>query len=110
MTNRFNLSLSDSVPLYCLRMHNTSDISTLDLWSFKIKSITDQRGGVTILNNVINADMGEKTVVKVNQPVNGRLNVIVMTLDGNIITYLHRGEALAGEHYFTWNGKNKAGS
>jgi len=109
-TNRFNLSLSDSVPLYCLRMHNTSDISTLDLWSFKIKSITDQRGGVTILNNVINADMGEKTVVKVNQPVNGRLNVIVMTLDGNIITYLHRGEALAGEHYFTWNGKNKAGN
>lgn len=109
-TNRFNLSLSNSVPLYCLRMHNISDISTLDLWSFKIKSITEQRGGVTILNNVINPDKGEKTVVKVNQPVNGKLNVIVMTLDGNIVTYLNRGEALAGEHFFTWNGKNKAGN
>lgn len=109
-TNRFNLSLSNSVPLYCLRMHNISDISTLDLWSFKIKSITEQRGGVTILNNVINPDKGEKTVVKVNQHVNGKLNVIVMTLDGNIVTYLNRGEALAGEHFFTWNGKNKAGN
>lgn len=109
-TNRFNLSLSNSVPLYCLRMHNISDISTLDLWSFKIKSITEQRGGITILNNVINPDKGEKTVVKVNQPVNGKLNVIVMTLDGNIVTYLNRGEALAGEHFFTWNGKNKAGN
>lgn len=109
-TNRFNLSLSNSVPLYCLRMHNISDISTLDLWSFKIKSITEQRGGVTILNNVINPDKGEKTVVKVNQPVNGKLNVIVMTLDGNIVTYLNRGEALAGEHFFAWNGKNKAGN
>ncbi len=109
-TKRFNLSLSNSVPLYCLRMHNISDISTLDLWSFKIKSITEQRGGVTILNNVINPDKGEKTVVKVNQPVNGKLNVIVMTLDGNIVTYLNRGEALAGEHFFTWNGKNKAGN
>ena len=109
-TNRFNLSLSNSVPLYCLRMHNISDISTLDLWSFKIKSITEQRGGVTILNNVINPDKGEKTVVKVNQPVNGKLNVIVMTLDGNIVAYLNRGEALAGEHFFTWNGKNKAGN
>ena len=109
-TKRFNLSLSNSVPLYCLRMHNISDISTLDLWSFKIKSITEQRGGVTILNNVINPDKGEKTVVKVNQPVNGKLNVIVMTLDGNIVTYLNRGEALAGEHFFIWNGKNKAGN
>lgn len=109
-TNRFNLSLSNSVPLYCLRMHNISDISTLDLWSFKIKSITEQRGGVTILNNVINPDKGEKTVVKVNQHVNGKLNVIVMTLDGNIVTYLNRGKALAGEHFFTWNGKNKAGN
>lgn len=109
-TKRFNLSLSNSVPLYCLRMHNISDISTLDLCSFKIKSITEQRGGVTILNNVINPDKGEKTVVKVNQPVNGKLNVIVMTLDGNIVTYLNRGEALAGEHFFTWNGKNKAGN
>lgn len=107
--NKFNLSLSIPVPLYCLRMPDTNDLTTLDLWSFKVKGVTEQRGGVTILNNVINADNSEKTVIKVDMPKDGRLNVIVMTLDGNIITYLNRGETKAGEHYFTWNGKNKNG-
>ena len=106
---RFNLALSSSVPLYSLRMNEKSNINSLDLWSFKLKSIKNQRGGVTILNNVINADKAEKTVVKVDLPEEGRLNVCVMTLDGNIITYLNRGRTKAGEHYFTWNGKNKNG-
>ena len=82
----------------------------MDLWSFKVKDIKTQRGGVTILNNVINANQGEKTVLKVDVPTEGRLNVMVMTLDGNIITYLHRGNAKAGENYFTWDGKNRNGS
>ncbi len=109
-TDKFNLSLSIPVPLYCIRMIDLSDLNTLDLWSFKLKGITSQRGGVTILNNVINADKGEKTVVKVDMPEDGRLNVIVMTLDGNIISYLNRGNVKAGEHYFTWDGKNKNGA
>ena len=33
-----------------------------------------------------------------------------MTLDGNIVTYLNHGAATAGEHYYTWNGTNNAGS
>ena len=109
-TDRFNLSLSIPVPLYSLRMHDVSDINTLDLWSFKIKGTTGQRGGVTILNNVINASLGEKTIVKVELPQEGKLNVIVMTLDGNVITYLNRGNTRAGEHYFTWNGQNRNGA
>ena len=79
------------------------------MWSFRLKSETAQRGGVTILNNVIDAGKGEKTVVKISLPDEGRLNVIVMTLDGNIITYLNRGNTKAGEHYFTWDGKNRNG-
>ena len=106
-TDRFNLSLSIPVPLYCLRMPDPADISTLDLWSFKIKGITSQRGGVTILNNVINASREEKTVVVVDMPEDGNLTVCIMTLDGNIITYLNRGSTKAGEYYYTWNGKNK---
>ena len=105
----FNLSLSIPVPLYCLRMTKADDISSLDLWSFKLRGITEQRGGVTILNNVINADKGENTVVKVNMPEDGKLNVMIMTLDGNIISYLNRGSVKAGEYYFTWNGKNGKG-
>ena len=109
-TDRFDFALSSSVPLYSLRMTDINEISSLDLWSFKLKSITNQRGGVTILNNVINATKGEHVVVKVDVPEDGRLNVIVMTLDGNIISYLNRGKVEAGENYFTWDGKNKNGN
>ena len=107
---KYDFSKNIAVPLYSLRMHDTSDIGSLDLWSFRLKGITGQRGGVTILNNVIDAGKGEKTVVKVDMPQDGKLNVIVMTLDGNIISYLHRGIAKSGENYFTWNGKNRNGS
>ena len=106
-TGHFDFSLSTSIPMFALRLKDRTDITSLDLWSFKIKGITNQRGGVTILNNVINADKGEKTVVKVDVATEGKLNVIVMTLDGNIIKYLNRGTATAGEHYFTWDGRNK---
>ena len=109
-TGMYNLALNNPVPLYCFRMHNPSDISTIDLWSFKLKDITNQRGGITILNNVINADLGEKTVLKVNMPAEGNLNIAVLTLDGNIITYLNKGKLSEGEHWFTWNGKNRSGN
>ncbi len=108
--DKYDFSHNIPVPLYALRMHDTTDIGSLDLWSFRLKGITSQRGGVTILNNVINASHGEKTVIKVDVPTEGKLNVIVMTLDGNIITYLHKGNAKAGENYFTWDGKNRNGS
>ena len=107
---RYDFALSTAVPLYALRIHDVTDIGSLDLWSFRLKGITTQRGNVTILHNVINATNGEKTVVKVDVPAEGRLNVIVMTLDGNIITYPHRGNAKAGENYFTWDGNNRNGS
>ena len=103
-------NIENKVPLYLIHLKDPSQITSMDLWSFKVKDITPQRGGVTILNNVINATNGEKTVLKVDVPTEGRLNVMVMTLDGNIITYLHRGNAKAGENYFTWDGKNRNGN
>lgn len=107
---KYDFALSTAVPLYSLRMHDTTDIGTLDLWSFRLKGITEQRGGVTILNNVINPLNGENTLIKVNLPEDGRLNVSVLTADGNVITYLNRGTAKQGEHYFTWDGKNRNGA
>ncbi len=104
---RYNLSLSSYVPLYALRLTNPLDFTSLDLWSYKTKNLIEQRGGVTVLNNVINVTNGEKVAIKVNMPSEGKLNVIVMTIDGNIITYLHHGTTTAGEHYYSWNGKNQ---
>lgn len=109
-SNSYDFSLSTAIPLFAIRLKDNSDITSLDLWSVKTKSITDQRGGVTILNNVINATNGEKVVVKVDNPSNGKLNVIVMTIDGNIISYLNRASTAAGTYYYSWDGNNKSGN
>lgn len=86
------------------------DFSFLDLWSFHFGSIKSQRGGVSILNNVINSTSKEETVVKVDMPDDGILNVYVMTLDGNVVRRLAKGRASAGTHYYKWNGSNNAGA
>ncbi|MBR5966716.1 MAG: hypothetical protein IK015_11435, partial [Treponema sp.] len=97
-------------PLYAVRLKDPADITSLDLWSFRIKTTNLQRGGVTILNNVIDLNNGEHTVVQVDMKESGNLNVMVMTLDGNIVTYLRHGHTDAGTHYYNWNGTNNGGS
>lgn len=96
-------------PLFALRLKNSNDPVSLDLWSFRLKSAVLQRGNVTIFNNVIDVNKGEMSVVHVNMPSEGRLDIIVMTLDGNIIRYLQHGTASAGEHNYSWNGTSKSG-
>ncbi|MCQ2576498.1 MAG: hypothetical protein MJ162_07115, partial [Treponema sp.] len=100
---------STKYPLYALRLSDPEDISSIDLWSFRLKENISQRGGVTILNNVINVTNGEKTVVKLDAPEDGKVSIIVMTLDGDVVTYLNRGEVYQGEHFYTWDGKNQNG-
>ncbi len=96
-------------PLYSLRLKDESDLTTLDLWSFKLKSVSRQRGGVSIVNNVINASQGEKTVIQVDVKESSNVSVVVMTLDGDVVQYLQHGTLSAGTHSFTWNGKSKSG-
>ena len=96
-------------PLFALRLKNPSDITSVDLWSFKMQKQKSQRGGVTVLNNVINALKAEKMTLQVDMPSAGSLNVIIMTLDGDIVKYLHHGQAESGSHYFTWDGTTKNG-
>ena len=103
------LPTSAKMPLFALRQTEPDDLLSLDLWSFRLKDVVSQRGGVTILNNVINSSQREKVVVKVNQPQQGNLTVLVMTLDGSIVDYLHRGSSEAGEHFYSWDGTNRRG-
>ena len=103
------LPTSAKMPLFALRQTESDDLLALDLWSFRLKDVVSQRGGVTILNNVINSSQREKVVVKVNQPQQGNLTVLVMTLDGSIVDYLHRGSSEAGEHFYSWDGSNRRG-
>uniref|UniRef100_UPI0015BB878D FlgD immunoglobulin-like domain containing protein n=1 Tax=uncultured Treponema sp. TaxID=162155 RepID=UPI0015BB878D len=106
-------SPSEEIPLYGVKMPlekiQAGDFSFVDLWSFKLKGIKQQRGGVTILNNVINVNLREQTVVEVNVPEAGNLNVFVMTLDGNIVRRLNHGRVQAGTRYYRWDGTNAAG-
>lgn len=100
---------SSKTPLFAIRLKNPADYSTIDLWSFRLKDMTLQRGGVTVVNNVIDASAGEEASIKVNMTETGNLNVIVMTLDGNVVQYLHHGTAVFGDHIFSWNGTTKSG-
>ncbi len=100
---------SNKTPLFALRLKKSGDYSSLDLWSFKLKDVIQQRGGVTVMNNVINASSGEEAYVKVNMTETGPLSVVVMTLDGNVVQYLHHGTAVFGDHMFSWNGRTKSG-
>ena len=61
------------------------------------------------MNNVINASSGEEAYIKVNMTETGPLSVVVMTLDGNVVQYLHHGTAVFGDHMFSWNGRTKSG-
>ena len=103
------LVTSTKMPLFALRQTQEDDFLSLDLWSFRLKSLVTQRGGVTILNNVIDSVAGEKVVVRVDLPQETNLTVLVMTLDGNIVDYLQRGTASKGEHYYSWDGHNRNG-
>jgi hypothetical protein len=102
-------SSDTAMPLYALRT-STSNIWDLDLWSFKLKDAKSQRGGVTILNNVINVNVKEQTVIEVNMSSAGNLNVYVMTLDGNIVKRLEHNRVSKGLHYYRWDGTNNAGN
>ncbi|MGI5070354.1 hypothetical protein HRO26_04325 [Treponema pectinovorum] len=102
------------IPLYALWMPenkiNSKGFPFVDLWSFGIKDVSLQRGGVSILNNVINVNVREKTVIQVDQPRDGILNIFVMTLDGNIVKRLSHGTKSQGTHFFQWDGTNNAGN
>ncbi|MBQ7158415.1 MAG: hypothetical protein IJS09_03180 [Treponema sp.] len=100
------------IPLYALAMVNgvSRALPSVDLWSLKLESAKKQRGGVTILNNVIDVGIREETVLQVDMPSDGDLSVYVMTLDGNIVRQLEHGRVAAGTHYYRWNGTNNAGN
>ena len=97
----------DMAPLFALRLKNPGDLTSLDLWSFKLQTVALQRGGISVLNNVINVSNDEKAIVQVDMSNSGNLNIAVMTLDGNIVQYLHKGSLEKGTHYFSWNGRTK---
>ena len=94
--------------LYCARLLDATDITSVDPWRFKISALKMQRGGVTILNNVINSNKKEKTLLNITLAKSGNLVIQVFTLDGNVIRTLERNKKGAGTYTYTWDGTNLA--
>jgi hypothetical protein len=78
-------------------------------FKFELHNITRQRGGVTILNNVIKPSTGESVYVDYVLPRNGPVAIQVFTLDGNLVKVLARESKAAGEYRAAWDGKNNGG-
>ena len=95
--------------LFCARLENEQDITSVAPWSFGIADIKQQRGGVTILNNVIDSLKGEKAVLQVEIPKSGSLLIQVFTLDGNLVKLIERAKVGAGIYNYSWDGTNGAG-
>jgi len=79
-------------------------------FSFDIQNIRLQRGGVTILNNVINSNNREAAYIRYHLVRPGRVTIQVYTLDGTLVKSLRRNEQReAGEWTDTWDGTNNGG-
>jgi hypothetical protein len=78
-------------------------------FSFTIREMILQRGGATILNNVINPTKGEKTYLNYTLTRSGQVTAQVFTLDGTLVQVLYRGSRSAGSYVESWDGKNRGG-
>jgi hypothetical protein len=78
-------------------------------FSFNIRELILQRGGATILNNVINPTKGQKTYLNYTLTKSGQVTVQVFTLDGNMVQVLYRGRRPPGDYVDSWDGKNRGG-
>ncbi len=92
------------------------DLAAAEWWtmirpfSFDIQDVRLQRGGVTILNNVINSNNREVTYIRYHLVRAGRVTIQVFTLDGTLVKSLRRNERReAGEWTDAWDGTNNGG-
>jgi len=79
-------------------------------FSFNIRNNRRQRGGVTIMNNVINSNNREVVYIRYNMLRPGRVTVQIYTLDGTLVKSIRRNEQRgAGEWTDSWDGTNNGG-
>ena len=80
-------------------------------FTFEIHDITRQRGGVTILNNVINSNNREHVFIDYRPTGPGRVTIQVFTLDGNLVKILKRDGNFNPNEYnrVSWDGTNQGG-
>lgn len=95
--------------LPCAYVADANDPRTAAPWSFMVRELVEERGHVTITNNVINPELGEVANLHYLMPQNGRVTITVFDLKGDVVDILLKGVQSAGEHTTSWNGKNRGG-
>ncbi|MCL2293957.1 MAG: hypothetical protein FWC36_03730 [Spirochaetes bacterium] len=95
--------------LYAGYLSDPTDPRSVTPWRIPIGGIIVQRGGVTILNNVINVSRGERAILMYELHRTGPVTINVFNLSGNVVKTLVRGVQPAGNYSITWDGTNTAG-
>jgi len=76
-------------------------------FEYAYHAIVQQRGAVTITNNVIHPANGESAYLHYVMPKTGKISIIVFNLSGDIVNVLASGSQNAGEYTTGWDGKNR---
>jgi hypothetical protein len=114
----FTLAVSPtSPPLYVARLDMTAGTAVPANWYYKVKpfsfiihDVTTQRGGVTILSNVIDPTKGDTVKLSYQLQKSGAVTATVFTLDGDVVARLvDSSNQSAGDYSVSWNGKNLGG-
>ena len=98
-------------PLYGARLAAGSDpwYRRVRPWSLELRELFAQRGNVTIANNVINPNQGDRATLNYALDSAGLVRINVFNVAGDLIDTLYTGRQEAGEHSTTWDGTNRQG-
>ena len=95
--------------LPCVLLAEPSNPAAARPFEYMLHAIVQQRGGVTITNNVIRPDNGQTAYVHYTVSAPGPVTITVFDLSGSIVNVLQRGSQSSGEYTTSWDGKNRGG-
>jgi hypothetical protein len=86
-----------------------NDPSGVRPFAYDLHDVIQQRGAVTITNNVINPASGQAAYLHYTIASAGRITITVFNLSGDIVNILASGTQGVGEYTTAWDGKNRGG-
>ncbi|MFA7567383.1 MAG: FlgD immunoglobulin-like domain containing protein, partial [Alkalispirochaeta sp.] len=91
------------------RLSTPGDLLSLAPWRIKLGTgFVAQRSNVTILNNVIFPEKGERTILVYELDRPGMVTVQVFSLDGSLVRTLQRGRQTSSTYRLAWDGRNNS--
>jgi hypothetical protein len=95
--------------LPCALLASPSNPAGVQPFEFMFHAIVQQRGGVTVTNNVIRPDNGQTAFVNYTVSTPGPVTIMVFALSGSVVNVLQHGSQSPGQYSISWDGKNRGG-